>query len=124
VTAALWWFSHQPLFDDNYQYTYFQTCTGHWRQRRYWRGDLSRIGCRRGSCRRPRQRALGRAETLAAELVSTGGKASAIGTTYRRCQVESAIKALLATGPIQILVNNAGLHHDTLMAGMGCCGTR
>ena len=32
--------------------------------------------------------------------------------------MHSAIAALLAEGPIQILVNNAGIHRDALMAGM------
>ena len=32
--------------------------------------------------------------------------------------VQSAVDALLAQGPIQILVNSAGIHRDALMAGM------
>jgi len=32
--------------------------------------------------------------------------------------VQTAIDALLAEGPIQILVNNAGMHQDALLAGM------
>jgi len=64
-------------------------------------------------------RGLERAQALAAELVAAGRKASAIAFDLADdAQVQAAIEALLATGPVQILVNNAGIHHDALMAGM------
>jgi 3-oxoacyl-[acyl-carrier protein] reductase len=60
-----------------------------------------------------------RAQALAAELVANGGHASVIAFDLADADaVGSAISALLAGGPIQILVNNAGTHHDALMAGM------
>jgi 3-oxoacyl-[acyl-carrier protein] reductase len=65
-------------------------------------------------------RGLERARALAAELTGAGGKASAIDFDVTDdAQVRAAVGALLATGPIQILVNNAGMHCDSLMAGMG-----
>ena len=35
-----------------------------------------------------------------------------------RRRVQAAIEGLLVEGPVQILVNSAGVHHDALMAGM------
>jgi 3-oxoacyl-[acyl-carrier protein] reductase len=60
-----------------------------------------------------------RAQALARELVDAGGHAEAVAFDLGDSeQVAAAIEALLAKGPIQILVNNAGLHRDALMAGM------
>ncbi len=62
---------------------------------------------------------LDRAQSLAAALVAQGGQASAVAFDLTDAlQVQAAIEALLAEAPIQILVNNAGIHHDALMAGM------
>ena len=64
-------------------------------------------------------RGLQRAQALAAELVAAGGKASAVAFDLADgAQVQSVIGGLVAAGPVQILVNNAGVHHDALMAGM------
>ena len=64
-------------------------------------------------------RQLERAQRLAAELVAQGGQASAVAFDLTRpAQVQEAIDGLLAVGPIQVLVNNAGIHHDALLAGM------
>lgn len=60
-----------------------------------------------------------RAEQVVAQIVADGGSASAVcfditaGTRAR-----STLESLLADGPIQVLVNNAGLHDDAIMAGM------
>ncbi len=60
-----------------------------------------------------------RAQSLVAELVATGGQASAICFDLANAdQVQNAVETLLASGPIQVLVNNAGVHRDVLMAGM------
>lgn len=62
---------------------------------------------------------LDRAEAVAAEISSAGGKASAImfdvadGNAAR-----NAVESLLVDGPIQVVVNNAGIHDDAPMAGM------
>lgn len=62
---------------------------------------------------------LERAQSLAAALLARGEQASAIAFDLTNpAQVEQAVAGLLAEAPIQILVNNAGLHEDALMAGM------
>ena len=61
-----------------------------------------------------------RAQALADELAGAGGRASAVRFDLADdVQVKTAIEVLLAAGPIQILINNAGMHRDALMAGMG-----
>ena len=60
-----------------------------------------------------------RAEAVAAALRDAGGSAEAVafditdGTATR-----AAIERLLAAGPLQVLVNNAGIHDDAPLAGM------
>jgi 3-oxoacyl-[acyl-carrier protein] reductase len=64
-------------------------------------------------------RGVERAAALAREIIASGGEASAV--TFDLADdagVRAAIDGLLAAGPIQILVNNAGTHRDALMAGM------
>lgn len=62
---------------------------------------------------------LDRAQSLASELLAQGGTASAVAFDLTDASaVEAAIDVLLAQGPIQILVNNAGIHRDALLAGM------
>ena len=53
------------------------------------------------------------AQALADELVAAGGSAEAVAFDVTdRGAAASAIEALLTSGPIQILVNNAGIHDD------------
>lgn len=62
---------------------------------------------------------LERAQDIAAVLMAQGAHASAIAFDLTdEAQVSRAIETLLAEAPIQILVNNAGLHQDALLAGM------
>ncbi|KAF1715514.1 3-oxoacyl-ACP reductase FabG [Pseudoxanthomonas yeongjuensis] len=62
---------------------------------------------------------LARAEALAAEIVSANGSAEAIAFDVADGEAtRAAIKGLLETGPIQVVVNNAGIHDDAPMAGM------
>jgi 3-oxoacyl-[acyl-carrier protein] reductase len=64
-------------------------------------------------------RGMERARSLAGELVAAGGQAQAAAFDLADAvQTASALESLLAAGPIQILVNNAGMHRDALMAGM------
>ena len=62
---------------------------------------------------------LARAEAVRDEILASGGSAQAVafdvadGDTTR-----AAVTALLEDGPIQIVVNNAGIHDDAPMAGM------
>ena len=53
------------------------------------------------------------AQALAAEIVAAGGLASSIAFNLTdREATANALAELLKTGPIQVLVNNAGLHAD------------
>lgn len=64
-------------------------------------------------------RALGAAEVLAAEIVGQGGSARALAFDVTDRETTGAqIDAILADGPIQVLVNNAGLHDDAVFPGM------
>jgi 3-oxoacyl-[acyl-carrier protein] reductase len=56
---------------------------------------------------------------LAAEIAAAGGSAEAVGFDVTDGPAAAAALAgLLEAGPIQILVNNAGVHHDVPLAGM------
>jgi len=64
-------------------------------------------------------RGAARAAALAQEISAGGGRASAVTFDLEDdAGVRAGVEALLAAGPIQILVNNAGTHRDALMAGM------
>ncbi len=64
-------------------------------------------------------RGIERAQALVTEMAAAGGQASSVAFDLADAvQVQSAVEALLVQGPVQILVNNAGLHRDALMAGM------
>lgn len=61
----------------------------------------------------------GRAEKLAGEIVAAGGSARAVAFDVAdRAGSEAALEELLADGPIQIVVNNAGVHDDAVMPAM------
>jgi 3-oxoacyl-[acyl-carrier protein] reductase len=60
-----------------------------------------------------------RAEAVAARIRETGGDAEAVAFDVADGNASrSAIEQLLASGPIQVVVNNAGIHDDAPMAGM------
>ncbi len=62
---------------------------------------------------------LDRAEVLVAEIRQHGGSAQAVAFDVTdRVAANAAIELLLQTGPIQILVNNAGIHDDAVFPGM------
>ena len=62
---------------------------------------------------------LQKAEVLADKINLQGGKAHAICFDLTDCEaVERGLERLLESGPIQVLVNNAGIHDDAVMAGM------
>jgi 3-oxoacyl-[acyl-carrier protein] reductase len=64
-------------------------------------------------------RGLDRAEALAAELRATGASAEAVAFDVADADAtRAALDVLLAAGPIQVVVNNAGIHDDATMAGM------
>jgi 3-oxoacyl-[acyl-carrier protein] reductase len=60
-----------------------------------------------------------RAETVVADVRSAGGSAESVAFDVADgSATRVALDALLADGPIQVLVNNAGIHDDAVMAGM------
>lgn len=64
-------------------------------------------------------RGLAKATTLVAEIVAAGGSAEAVSFDVTdRAAAAAALASLLEAGPIQILVNNAGIHADAVFPGM------
>ncbi len=62
---------------------------------------------------------LARAEEVAAEINASGGSAQSVQfDVVDGAAAEQALQELLERGPIQILVNNAGIHDDAPLAGM------
>lgn len=61
----------------------------------------------------------GRADAVAAEIVSDGGSAEvARFDVTNATETQRALEHLLEAGAIQIVVNNAGIHDDAVMPGM------
>jgi len=59
------------------------------------------------------------AQSLVAEIKAAGGQAQAIAFDVTdAAATANALEALLADGPIQVLVNNAGIHDDAIFPGM------
>jgi len=59
------------------------------------------------------------AEALIREIVAAGGEASAVSFDITdNAAARLALEAVLESGPIQILVNNAGVHDDAVLPGM------
>ncbi|HEX5391769.1 MAG TPA: 3-oxoacyl-ACP reductase FabG [Rhodocyclaceae bacterium] len=62
---------------------------------------------------------LEKAEALAEEIRAAGGKAKAIAFDVTHADATRAtLEAEVENGPIQILVNNAGIHDDAVFPGM------
>jgi 3-oxoacyl-[acyl-carrier protein] reductase len=62
---------------------------------------------------------LARAEKLVGEIAAAGGSAAAVAFDVTDGgKALAALQELLEVGPIQILVNNAGIHDDAAMPGM------
>lgn len=62
---------------------------------------------------------LAEAQGLVAEIVARGGSAEAVAFDVADPAVcGTALERILETGPIQVLVNNAGIHDDAPMPGM------
>ncbi len=60
-----------------------------------------------------------KAEALVAEIRATGGAAEALAFDVTDAEASRAVlEALVADSPIQILVNNAGVHDDAVFPGM------
>lgn len=59
------------------------------------------------------------AQALAGRIVADGGRARAVAFDVTDASATSAaLQALLDAGPIQVLVNNAGIHEDAVFPGM------
>ncbi|QAB14185.1 3-oxoacyl-ACP reductase FabG [Hydrogenovibrio thermophilus] len=62
---------------------------------------------------------LAKAESIVADLTAQNLSAEAVQFDITQADaVETALNALLELGPIQVIVNNAGIHDDAVMAGM------
>lgn len=64
-------------------------------------------------------RSFAQAEALAAAICRGGGSAEPVAFDVTDPEATTvALEAIVANGPIQILVNNAGIHDDVVMPGM------
>ena len=64
-------------------------------------------------------RGLGKARALAEKINAAGGSAEAVAFDITdRTATAAALEALVEVAPIQILVNNAGIHDDAVFPGM------
>ena len=62
---------------------------------------------------------LAAADALVAEIRAEGGAAGAVSFDITDAEgTRQSVESLLEAGPIQILVNNAGLHDDAVLPGM------
>jgi 3-oxoacyl-[acyl-carrier protein] reductase len=62
---------------------------------------------------------LATAQALAERIVAEGGQAQAVAFDVTDASATAdALQALLEQGPIQVLVNNAGIHEDAIFPGM------
>jgi 3-oxoacyl-[acyl-carrier protein] reductase len=59
------------------------------------------------------------AEALGREIAESGGSAEAVSFDVTDADAAAAaLETLLEAGPIQVLINNAGIHDDAVMPGM------
>lgn len=64
-------------------------------------------------------RNLAAAEQVVQDILARGGSAQAIAFDVTAASAaQAALETLLAEGPIQVLVNNAGIHDDAVFPGM------
>ncbi len=62
---------------------------------------------------------LDKAQAVAADIAARGGQAQAVAFDVTdAAATAAALEALLEAGPIQVLVNNAGIHDDAVFPGM------
>lgn len=62
---------------------------------------------------------LEKAQAVAADITARGGQAQAVAFDVTdAAATAAALEALLEHGPIQVLVNNAGIHDDAVFPGM------
>jgi len=64
-------------------------------------------------------RGIARAESIVQQIIDAGGSAQAVSFDVADADASAAaIATLLESGPVQVVVNNAGIHDDAPMAGM------
>jgi 3-oxoacyl-[acyl-carrier protein] reductase len=64
-------------------------------------------------------RSMAAAEAAAADIVAAGGRAAAVQFDLTdAAKTRAAVETLLGDGPVQVLVNNAGIHDDAAFPGM------
>jgi 3-oxoacyl-[acyl-carrier protein] reductase len=64
-------------------------------------------------------RGIASAESIAAGIVAAGGQASAVQFDLTdAAATRAAVDTMLEAGPVQVLVNNAGIHDDAVFPGM------
>lgn len=64
-------------------------------------------------------RSLAKAETVVAAIIAAGGSGEAVAfDVTERAATAVVLERLLETAPIQVLVNNAGIHADAVFPGM------
>lgn len=60
-----------------------------------------------------------KADSVVEKIISAGGNAESISFDItQQEESQAALEKLLEQGPIQVLVNNAGVHQDAILAGM------
>ncbi len=65
-------------------------------------------------------RRLEQAQAVAEAITAAGGSAEAVSFDVgQTAACADALRSVLERGPIQVLVNNAGIHNDAPLAGMG-----
>jgi len=64
-------------------------------------------------------RSMPAAQSITAQITASGGRASAVQFDVTDAAATgTALEQMLAEGPIQVLVNNAGIHEDAVFPGM------
>jgi len=59
------------------------------------------------------------AEAIAGDIVAAGGRAASVQFDLTdAAKTRAAVESLLGDGPVQVLVNNAGIHDDAAFPGM------
>src|ERR1700694_416913 len=67
----------------------------------------------------PAHRSTAAADAIVGEIVHAGGRAAAVHFDLTDAEAtRTAVEALLQDGPVQVLVNNAGIHDDAAFPGM------
>jgi 3-oxoacyl-[acyl-carrier protein] reductase len=64
-------------------------------------------------------RRISAADAIVADIVAAGGRAAAVQFDLTdAAATRSAVETMLEDGPVQVLVNNAGIHDDAVFPGM------